>query len=128
MSLVTFKIPHLVGKGAKQHVAFEEFQGDIAFFEVGGRKIKFVFQHAKSREGGYLATDIITPHLVHYDSGMIVCRGNTLAAFKVARYVASGNAGMTTREAAAQWLAEIVAEIGAEKFLAKIDAADKINA
>jgi len=92
--------------------------GYVALLPVGDKTVKFVLQDDAFE----------TPCLTHYASGIITIHSNTVAARKLAKYVANPySTPMTDRQICAEILNEIVNQHGAEKILAKFDAAKIIN-
>jgi hypothetical protein len=111
---IAFNIP-TKPKGARK-VHMSEATGRVAFFEIAGRKIKFILQNGHDGK---------PESLVHYASGFVFGRLN---GPKLEYAVRNGcYLSLSDRGAAETLIARAVESKGAEFVLGVIDAAPVIN-
>ena len=120
MAKIEFQVPCMPrdkrGKRKGNGIEYKTKSGYVAFFEIGGEKIKFVLQ--ADREGE--ATE-----LTHYASGFVFGRLNPV---KVEYMVARGSYyKLTDRGAAAMLIDRAIARMGVDKVLETLKAAPVIN-
>lgn len=115
MAQVTIQIPTKPKRARKVH--FKEATGTVAFFEIGGQKVKFVLQHGHNGK---------PESLVHYASGYVFGRLNEP---KLSHYLARGSYAtpLNDRGAAETLIARAVTNMGAETVLQKLASVPVIN-
>ena len=92
--------------------------GSVALLKVGDKRVRFVIQD--EIEG--VSRNV---KLVHFASGMVVTPSNTILAIKL--HNIKHGITINNREAAQESLDRLVKRLGADKVLAKIEAAEVIN-
>jgi len=114
MAQVTIQIPTKPKHARKVH--FKEATGTVAFFEIGGQKVKFVLQHGHDGK---------PESLVHYASGYVFGRLNRP---KLMHAVSRGTyTSLNDREAAWTLIHDAVDAKGAATLLQILASVPVIN-
>jgi type IV secretory pathway component VirB8 len=115
MANVTYKTPGLDKKSRK--IVYTEKRGDVAFMQIGERRVKCVLQRDDKESA---------PALVHYASGWVIVSRDAIHNYHLMQYV-NARVSLTWRHVAELVLANTIDQVGADKVLAKMDAAPVIN-
>ena len=117
MAQIEFLIPVFLKKdGVKlKETELQKVRGQVAFYQIGGQKIKFVIQDLPLGK----------IQLTHYASGNIMVRTNVIGAMRI-RHMHGGKT-VTYREAIRLCLGELEKRIGLSKMLTVMAAAPIIN-
>lgn len=109
---ITFKVP-------TQKNGLIEKTGLVMIIPINTTNVKFVIQDGIEGE---------SPSLTHYASGMTAVSSNSVAARKLSRYVANPySTPLSNRVICFILMQEIIAKIGADKLMEKLNSAPVIN-